>query len=546
VKRRHLSLIAGLAATATALVAAALNAAPSVSAAAGSPAVRPPLGWNSWNTFGCNISEAKIRAAADAMVSSGMRAVGYQYVVVDDCWQATTRDSAGNLRADPTRFPSGMKALGDYIHGKGLKFGIYQAPREKTCAQYFNALGGATGALGHETQDAKTFASWGVDYLKYDWCSSWGTLNDQVAGFTKMRDALRATGRPIVYSINSNSAHSNTGPSFNWGSVADLWRTTEDITNKWTTGCTADCFMGVTEILDVQAPLYGWAGPQHWNDPDMLEVGVKGTFTPTENRAHFSMWAIMAAPLIAGNDITTMPADVRTVLTNADVIAINQDPAGRQARRVRDDGSSEVWAKTLDDGSVAVALLNRSTGTATVSTTASQIGMAGASSYSLVDVWTKASRNTASAISATVPPHGVVMYRVRAGSGTPTDSFSLRGAASARCLDLLGGVANDGVPAVIWDCNGGPTQIVTAVSGQLRIGGKCLDAEGKGTADGTAVIVWTCGTGANQQWTMQADGTIRGAQSGKCIDVTGAATGNNTHLVLWTCSAAANQRWARI
>jgi alpha-galactosidase len=171
--------------------------------------------------------------------------------------------------------------------------------------------------------------------------------------------------------------------------------------------------------------------------------------------------------------------------------------------------------------------------------------MPNASSYNLFDVWTKASRNTASAISATVPAHGVVMYRVRSGSGATTDTFSLRGAGSGRCLDLLGGVANDGVPAVIWDCNGGSTQIVTAISGQLRIGGKCLDAEGNGTANGTAIIVWTCGNGANQQWTMQADGAIRGTQSGKCVDVTGAATANNTKLVLWTCSAAANQRWAR-
>jgi alpha-galactosidase len=306
--RSRLPAIAAVLVTA----AATLAASPSpVTAAEGSPAVRPPLGWNSWNTFGCDINEAKIRAAADAMVSSGMKAAGYQYVVVDDCWQATTRDSAGNLRGDAVRFPSGMKALGDYIHGKGLKFGIYQAPREKTCAQYFNAIGGSTGALGHEQQDATTFASWGVDFLKYDWCSPWGTLNDQITGFTTMRDALRATGRPIVYSINPNSAHSNTAPSYNWSAVADMWRTTEDITDRWTTGCTADCFMGVTEILDVQAPLYTWAGPQHWNDPDMLEVGVRGTFTPTENRAHFGMWAIMAAPLIAGNDITTMPADGR-------------------------------------------------------------------------------------------------------------------------------------------------------------------------------------------------------------------------------------------
>ncbi|MEU1590703.1 ricin-type beta-trefoil lectin domain protein [Micromonospora sp. NPDC005710] len=545
-RSRIRTLLAVLAAAATVAVGAVLAPVSPASAAPGSPAVRPPLGWNSWNTFGCNINEAKIRGAADAMVNSGMRAAGYQYVVVDDCWQATTRDGAGNLRSDPARFPSGMRALGDYIHSKGLKFGIYQAPREETCAQYFNAIGGATGALNHEQQDANTFASWGVDFLKYDWCSPWGTLNDQIAGFTKMRDALRATGRPIVYSINSNSAHSNTGPSYNWSPVADMWRTTEDITDRWSTGCRADCFMGVTEILDVQAPLAAWAGPQHWNDPDMLEVGVRGTFTPTENRAHFSMWAIMAAPLIAGNDITTMSTDVRDVLTNPDVLAINQDSAGRQAQRVRDFGDTEVWAKALSDGSGAVALLNRSGSTATVSTTAAEIGMPTAGSYTLADVWTKASRNTSAAISATVPPHGVVMYRVRTGSSTPTTSFSLRGAGSGRCLDLLGGAPTDGAQAVIWDCNGGITQVVTAASGQLRIGGKCLDAESNGTANGTRVILWTCGAGTNQQWTIQADGTIRGGQSGRCIDVNQAATTNNSPLVLWTCSGAANQRWTRV
>lgn len=534
-----LATVATSAATILAVVSPAM-------AAPGSPAVRPPLGWNSWNSFGCNITEARIRASADAMVSSGMRSAGYQYVVVDDCWQATARDASGNLRGDPARFPSGMRALGDYIHGKGLKFGIYQAPREKTCAQYFNSLGGSTGALGHEQQDANTFASWGVDFLKYDWCSPWGSLNDQIAGFSKMRDALRATGRPIVYSINPNSAHTNTGPSFNWGSVADMWRTTEDITDRWSTGCRADCFMGVTEILDVQAPLSSWAAPQHWNDPDMLEVGVRNTFTAGENRAHFSMWAIMAAPLIAGNDITSMSADVRTVLTNPDVLAINQDPAGQQARRVHDFGETEVWAKPLSDGSRAVALLNRSNNTATVSTSAAEIGMTGASGYSLFDVWTKASRNTAGTISATVPPHGVVMYRVRAGSTVPTDTFSLRGAGSGRCLDVLGGAAAAGTQAVIWDCNAGATQTITAASGQLTIAGKCLDAENNGTADGTRVILWNCGTGTNQQWTTQTDGTIRGVQSGKCIDVNQAATANNTPLILWSCSSATNQRWTRI
>ncbi|WP_229691233.1 glycoside hydrolase family 27 protein, partial [Sphaerisporangium melleum] len=198
----------------------------------------PPMGWNSWNTFGCNISESLIKQMADAMVNSGLRDLGYQYVVVDDCWMNSTRDSAGNLQANASRFPSGMKALGDYLHGKGLKFGIYQAPLDKTCAQYFNSYPGATGAQGHEEQDARQFAAWGVDYLKYDWCSPSGTIDDQVRTFAKMRDALAATGRPILYSINSNSVHDKTGPRRNWGDVANIWRTTEDITNKWDTGQT--------------------------------------------------------------------------------------------------------------------------------------------------------------------------------------------------------------------------------------------------------------------------------------------------------------------
>jgi alpha-galactosidase len=541
--RLHRSLVA--LAGACALVLSAAVAVGPAHAAPGSPAVTPPLGWNSWNTFGCNIDEAKIRGVADAMVSSGMKDAGYQYVVVDDCWMATTRDASGNLNGDPTRFPSGMKALGDYIHGKGLKFGLYQAPREETCAQYFNAYGGATGALGREVQDANRFASWGVDYVKYDWCSPWGTLNDQVTGFTKMRDALRATGRPIVYSINSNSIHSNNGDTYNWGEVADMWRTTEDITDSWDTGCTGDCFMGIEQILDKMAPIHAWNGPGHWNDPDMLEVGVRGTFSSTENRAHLSMWAVMASPLIAGNDIRSMPADVRTVLTDPDVIAINQDAAGRQAQRVVDNGNTEVWRKVLSDGSVAVALLNRGESTATVSTTATQAGAPSASSYTLTDVWSNGMRQTSGAISSVVPPHGVVMYRVATGTTSAT-TFSLRGAGSGRCVDAVGGVSVDGTAAAIWDCNGGYSQVLS-VTGTNRIstGGKCLDADNNATANGTRVIWWACGSGTNQQWTFQPDGTIRGVQSGRCLDVREAATGNNSELILWTCSAANNQRWTR-
>ncbi|MET9872558.1 glycoside hydrolase family 27 protein, partial [Streptomyces sp. NPDC006386] len=354
--RRLLRLLTATALTLTACVTA--SAGTTAEAAPGSPALTPPLGWNSWNSFGCSITEAQVRQAADAMVSSGMRDAGYQYVVVDDCWFDPQRDAAGNLRANPTKFPSGMKALGDYIHGKGLKFGIYQAPNEKTCAQGVGTYPGSTGSKGHERQDAATFASWGVDYLKYDWCSGSGTLSEQIARFTLMRDALRATGRPIVYSINPNSFHAPTGDKYDWGEVADLWRTTEDLLDIWQNNNTNSYPMGVGNVLDVTAPLAAQSGPGNWNDPDMLVVGRPG-LSLTESRSHFALWSLLSAPLMAGNDIRTMSADVSAILRNPRLLAVNQDPLGAGGRRVRDDGDTEVFAKPMSDGSVAVGLFNR-------------------------------------------------------------------------------------------------------------------------------------------------------------------------------------------
>lgn len=376
----------------------------------------PPMGWNTWNTFGCNISEKLIRQMADAIVSSGMRELGYQYVVVDDCWFNPNRDSTGNLQADPGRFPAGMKALGDYLHGKGLKFGIYQVPSDKTCAQYFGSYPGATGSKGHEAQDARQFAAWGVDYLKYDWCSPNGTINDQVATFAKMRDALAATGRPIVYSINSNSIHAKTGPQRDWSDVANLWRTTEDITNAWDTGQTNGYPMGIRNIVDVTVPLAGYAGPGHFNDPDMLEVG-RGGMTDTEMRSHFALWAVLAAPLIAGNDLRNADQATMTILKNPDLIAINQDALGLQARQVAGDGTRRVLAKKLANGDVAVALFNQGSGTTTISTTGSAIGKPGGSLV-LRDAWTGATTTSTGVISASVPAHGTVVYRVASPTGT--------------------------------------------------------------------------------------------------------------------------------
>ncbi|WUJ09445.1 RICIN domain-containing protein [Actinoplanes sp. NBC_00393] len=502
----------------------------------------PPMGWNSWNTFGCNINETLIRQMADAMVSSGMRDLGYQYVVVDDCWMNPNRDAAGNLQGDPTRFPSGMKALGDYLHARGLKFGIYQAPLDRTCAQYFGSYPGATGAQGHEAQDARQFAAWGVDFLKYDWCSPSGTINDQVATFARMRDALAATGRPIVYSINPNSIHSKTGPQRNWGDVANMWRTTEDITNAWDTGQTNGYPMGVKNIVDVTVPLAGYARPGGFNDPDMMEVGRSG-MTDTEQRSHFALWAIMASPLIAGNDLRSMSTATQAILKNPRLIAINQDTLGLQATQISYDGTRRILAKRLANGDVAVALFNAGGSTTTMSTTAAAIGKSG-SSFTLQDAWTGATTTTTGTISASVPAHGTVVYRVSGGTSTPPTGTTIVSASSGRCLDVPNGNTANGTQPVIWDCNGGTNQRWTTSGGSVQALGKCLDAP-IGAAPGAKVQLWDCNGGTNQQWTFNGDGTIRGVQSGLCLDVDRNLTANGTLVLLWTCSAAVNQRWSR-
>jgi alpha-galactosidase len=520
-----------------------LTGAPAAQALDNGVARTPPMGWNSWNTFGCNINESLIRGMADAMVSSGMRDRGYQYVVVDDCWMNPNRDSSGNLQGDPTRFPSGMKALGDYLHARGLKFGIYQAPLDKTCAQYFNSYPGATGSQGHEVQDARQFAAWGVDFLKYDWCSPAGSINDQVATFAKMRDALAATGRPIVYSINPNSIHAKTGPQRNWSDVANMWRTTEDISAAWDTGQTNGYPMGVKNIVDVTVPLAGYAAPGGFNDPDMMEVGRAG-LNDAEQRSHFALWAILASPLIAGNDLRSMSTTTRDILTNPRLVAINQDTLGLQASQVAFDGTRRVLAKRLANGDVAVALFNQGGSTTTISTTAAAIGKSG-SSFTLVDAWTGATTSSTGSISASVPAHGTAVFRVSGGGVNPTPTgTTLVSAASGRCLDVPNSNTANGTQPVIWDCNGQTNQRWTVSGQSVQALGKCLDAPTGATA-GSKAQLWDCTGGTNQQWTLNGDGTVRGAASGLCLDVDRNLTANGTPVLLWTCSAAANQRWSR-
>ena len=361
----------------------------------------PPMGWNSWNKFACKgINEKVVRETADAMASNGMKDAGYQFVVIDDCWQ-TGRDAAGNIVADPERFPSGIKALADYIHGKGLKFGIYTDAGTMTCAK-------RTGSIGHEYQDAKQYANWGVDYLKEDWCNTLPGQNSE-SSYTLMRNALAESGRPIVFSI---CEWGSTKPWLWAGPIGNLWRSTGDIQDCW--DCKKDWGgNGVVQILDLMNGLESYAGPGHWNDPDMLEVG-NGGMTKEEYRAHFSMWAMFSAPLLAGNDISNMTADTKEILLNKDVIAIDQDPLGRQGHRVKKTGDLEVWSKQLQDGGRAVALLNRGPAAAKISVAWTDIGYPDAISASVRDLWTKKESSAVKGnYSVDVPSHGVVMIRVK-------------------------------------------------------------------------------------------------------------------------------------
>lgn len=367
----------------------------------------PPMGWNSWNKFGCNVSEELIRSVADAMISTGLKDAGYQYVVIDDCWQVS-RDDNGNIVPDPQRFPSGIKVLADYVHSKGLKFGIYSDAGTGTCQN-------RPGGRGYEFQDARQYAQWGVDYLKYDWCNH-STQNSE-ASYSIMRDALKKSGRPIVFSL---CEWGSTKPWLWAKDVGNLWRATGDIADKWSSGQKEDD-LGVVQILDLVDGLESYAGPGHWNDPDMLEVG-NGGLNDTEARAHFSMWCILAAPLMAGNDIRSMSPATREILTNKELIAVNQDSLGAQGRRVKRDGEREVWSKQLSDGGRAVALLNRGETPSQIMVSWTDIGYPQSLNVGARDLWEKKDLGTMKgSYSVTVPVHGAVVVRLMPVSGsTPT------------------------------------------------------------------------------------------------------------------------------
>ncbi|MFJ3788693.1 NPCBM/NEW2 domain-containing protein [Kitasatospora sp. NPDC090091] len=390
-----LALLTGAGALSTGLQ---LATAPPAAAVDNGLNLTPQMGFNNWNSTYCGaqFNEDMIKGIADLFVSKGLKAAGYQYVNLDDCWALPLRDAAGDLVPDPVRFPSGIKALADYVHGKGLKFGIYSSAGIHTCD-----VKGFPGGLGHEQQDADLWASWGVDYLKYDNCNNMGI--DAQKRYKTMGDALKKTGRPILYSI---CEWGSTGP-WNWAApIGNSWRTTGDISDTW---------QSMISIAQANQGLANYAKPGAFNDPDMLEVG-NGGMTGTEYRTHFSLWAEMAAPLMIGTDLRMAEPETFQILTNADVIAVDQDPLGKQGSVVSSANGLVVMSKPLADGSRAVTLTNEGSYDATITTTAQTVGIGGASSYTVKDLWSKKSTTGDGTISATVPGHGTAMFRVTPGS----------------------------------------------------------------------------------------------------------------------------------
>jgi alpha-galactosidase len=380
-------------------------------ASADEVALTPPMGWNSWNHFAGTVSDTVIRAQADAMVASGMRAAGYSFVNIDDTWEGE-RDAQGVIHPN-AKFPD-MKALADYVHGKGLKLGIYSSPGPRTCAGY-------EGSYGHEEQDAKTYADWGIDYLKYDLCglralmakagSKAAAHQMMLEAYRRMHAAILKTGRPMVYSL----CQYGKDDVWKWGASVggNLWRTTEDI---------SDSYLSMAAIGFGQIDLARYGGPGHWNDPDMLEVG-NGGMNEEEYRTHISLWALLAAPLLAGNDLTAMTPATAALLTNRELIAIDQDPRGIQGERVWVKGALEVWVKPLADDARAVGFFNRSdeAGEAEAQIPLAELGIRGRVRGH--DVWNgKDVGMLPETLRVTIPAHGVVLLTMRSGPGTPQPS----------------------------------------------------------------------------------------------------------------------------
>ena len=521
----------------------------------------PPMGYNPWAHFQCNISESLMLSEANALVSTGLAAAGYKTVTPDDCWMQASRDSNGNLQANTTTFPDGMAYLGTQLHNLGLKFGIYEDLGTTTCA-------GNAGSYGHYEQDANLFASWNVDYLKLDGCNVPGGTNvqDYDTDLSQMSAALAATGRPITYEEATPAYFKYWDTADWWNSIqplsqwGQLWREGEDIALYNPSNPNASRWSSILLNYDYNTSLARYAKPGAFNDPDMIIGGDPGV-TLDETKSQMALWSMESAPLILGSDVTQLSSASIAVLGNADVIAIDQDPLVHQAIVVSQNGSSDVLLKPLSNGDRAIALFNRSGSSTGLSVTAAQLGLNDTTgcSYSVKDLWNGSTTSSSGNFSATVPSHGTDIMRVTPSSVTcgkivPTGQItgnivgSGNNNVTTACLDNYGGSSSDGNPIDMWSCNGQYNQAWTEPGdGTIRVQGSCLDITGGSTSPGTALELYHCVSGdAAQQWVVYPDGTLRNPNSGLCAAVGTTLTSNGSPLVVTaTCGAnQGSQLWA--
>ncbi|MBP2629607.1 MAG: alpha-galactosidase [Firmicutes bacterium] len=503
----------------------------------------PPMGWNSWNVFQGNINENQIKQIADTMVSSGMKDAGYVYLNLDDNWMANpARDANGNLKADPKRFPSGMKALADYVHSNGLKLGIYGCRGTMTCMGIPQS-----GSHGYEQKDANTFASWGIDYLKYDNCNTVDG-SDMRTDYQNMQTALANCGRPIVYSICAWQYQ-------DWmPATGNLWRTTGDITDKWDNG--TNWFCGIINAVDANAKYASAATIGAWNDPDMLEVG-NGGCTTEEYRTQFSMWSMMSSPLIAGNDIRTMSQATKDILLNTEVIAVDQDSAGIQGYRVDNKNGLEVWCKPLGMAGTtkAVALLNRNAAAANITVNWADIGLTG--SATVRDLWAKTDRGSFSdSYTVSIPAHGTVMLKVTgtAAAKLSAGAYKIINKLSGKALDVPNNSTTDGTQLIQWGYSGGNNQrwtISQNSDGTYKIksasSGKMVDLADNSYNDGARIDQWGNNEKDNQKWSIISIGNgyykIINKVTGKALVVENASTADGAKIIQWEYNVSQNDQW---
>ena len=534
-------LVGAVAAAALPRTAAAAPVASAVASIA-----TPPMGWASWNSYAAQINYNVLKAQTDALVSSGMKDAGYQYVNIDEGWWQGTRDSAGNITVSSSDWPGGMAAIASYIHSKGLKAGIYTDAGRDGCGYYYptgRPAAPGSGSEGHYDQDFLQFSQWGFDYVKVDWCGGnaegLNPSSTYQAISASISRATAQTGRPMVFSVCD---WGNQSP-WDWApAISNLWRTSQDIIYY---GESPSMSRVLSNFDAAQHP--SAQSPGHYNDPDMLIVGMPG-FSAAQNRTHLSLWAVSGAPLLAGNRLDQMSADTKAVLTNREVLAVDQDSLGRQGVKVAEDQSGlQVYSKVLSgSGRRAVVLLNRTGSAATITARWSSLGLTG--SAAVRNLWTATDQGSFSTgYSTSVPAGQAVLLTVTGTDGSGQQGTQIVGGQSGRCVDVPSAGTSNGTQVQLWDCGGQTNQSWTYSSSKQFVvyGNKCLDAYNQGTSNGTAVVIWDCNGQVNQQWNVNSNGTITGVQSGLCLDANGNGTGNGTKIVLWACNGQSNQQWSR-